>query len=266
MLRILSDLHFRDAASRLRRLEDLEPLFEGVDELWLNGDTCDNQTGMSAADVVAIRCFFRTRVPAVRFLTGNHDPDISADHWCATPDGRLCATHGDAFFENAAPWSRQLATLGARIRTAMAAPPELDDNTLAGRLALHRIACTGLPRECDPENTSPLHRLRRLVTEFWPPRQPLAMLHAWRSLPDRVAAVAPRWFTRAQVVVTGHVHYPKVWRRGSLTIVNTGALTGPLGAYLVDVIGNRVAVHRLKLRRGRWQPGHLVAEIPLQPI
>ena len=53
---------------------------------------------------------------------------------------------------------------------------------------------------------------------------------------------------------------------GSLTIVNTGALTGPLGAYLVDVIGDGVAVHRLKLRHGHWQSGHLVAEIPLQPI
>ena len=101
MLRILSDLHFRDAASRFRRLEDLEPLLEGIDELWLNGDTCDNQTGMSAADVEAIRQFFRTRVPTVRFLTGNHDPDLSTEHWCATPDGRVCATHGDAFFAGA---------------------------------------------------------------------------------------------------------------------------------------------------------------------
>lgn len=263
MLRILSDLHFRDAASRLRRLEDLEPLLAGVDELWLNGDTCDNQTGLPAADVEAIRRFFRTRVPTVRFLTGNHDPDISADHWCATPDGRLCATHGDAFFEGAVPWGRQRSVLDARIRAAMAAHPELDDNTLDGRLALHRIACNGLPRECDPENTSHLHRLRRLVTEFWPPRQPLAMLHAWHSLPDRVAAVAPRWFPRAQVAVTGHVHFPKVWRRGALTIVNTGAFTGPLGAYLVDVVGDRVAVHRLRLTRGRWQTGRLVDEIML---
>ncbi|HQF38893.1 MAG TPA: metallophosphoesterase [Opitutaceae bacterium] len=265
MLRILSDLHFRDAATRLRRLKDLEPLLAGVDELWLNGDTCDNQTGMCAEDVETIRRFFRSRVPVVHFLTGNHDPDISTDHWCATPDGRVCATHGDAFFAGAIPWSRQRGVLDARIRAAMSGHPELDDDTLDGRLALHRIACTGLPRECDPENPSRLHRLRRLVTEFWPPRQPLAMLHAWRSLPDRIAAVAPRWFPRAQVVVTGHVHFPKVWQRGALTVINTGAFTGPLGAYVVDVAGDRVAVHRLKLRRGRWQPGHLVGEMQLRP-
>ncbi|MFT3830021.1 MAG: metallophosphoesterase family protein [Opitutaceae bacterium] len=263
MLRILSDLHFRDAATRLRRLEDLEPLFKGVDTLWLNGDTCDNQTGMPAADVEMIRHFFRARVPVVRFLTGNHDPDISSDHWCAAADGRLCATHGDAFFASAVPWSRQRAVLDARIRDAMAAHPELDDATLAGRLMLHRLACTGLPREHDPEATSHYHRLRRVVTEFWPPRQPLAMLEAWRSLPDKVAAVAPRWFPRAQVVVTGHVHYPKVWRRGALTVVNTGAFTGPLGAFLVDLAGEHVAVRRLKLRHGRWHAGPLVAEILL---
>jgi exonuclease SbcD len=266
MLRILSDLHFRDATTRLRRLEDLEPLLEGVDELWLNGDTCDNQTGLPAAEVESIRRFFRARVPTVRFLTGNHDPDISDDHWCATPDGRLCATHGDVFFEGAVPWDRQRAVLAARIRAAMSAHPGLDDATLAGRLALHRIACTGLPRECDPENPGHLHRLRRLVTEFWPPRQPLSMIHAWRSLPDRVAAVAPRWFPQAQIVVTGHVHLPRIWRRGTLTIVNTGAFTGPLGAYLVDVVGDEVTVHRLKLRHGRWQAGPRVETVLLAPV
>ncbi len=265
MLRILSDLHFRDAATRLRRLEDLEPLLAGVQELWLNGDTCDNQTGLPAEQVEAIRRFFRTRVPTVRFLTGNHDPDISDTHWCATPDGRLCATHGDAFFRCAVPWSRRRPVLEARIRAAMAAHPDLDDNTLDGRLALHRLACTGLPRECDPEATSHLHRLRRLVTEFWPPRQPLAMLDAWRSLPDRVAAVAPGWFPRAQVVVTGHVHYPKLWRRGGLTVVNTGAFTGPLGAFVVDRVADHIAVRRLKLRRGLWQAGPLIGEVVLGP-
>jgi len=266
MLRILSDLHFRDAASRLRRLEDLEPLLDGIDELWLNGDTCDNQSGMPAEVLENIRSFFRARVPTVHFLTGNHDPDISSDHWCATADGRLCATHGDAFFEDAAPWSRQRDIIVARIQDAKLRHPELDDSTFDGRLALHRIACTGLPRECDPEKSSRFHRLRRIVTEFWPPRQPLAMLHAWRSLPDLVAAVAPTWFPQAQIVVTGHVHYPKIWRRDSLTIINTGALTGPLGTYVVDVVGNGVTVRRLKLHRGSWQTGRLVAEVPLHPI
>ena len=80
MLRILSDLHIRDASSRLKRLEALEPLLEGVDELWLNGDTCDNQTGMTPDQVEKIRAFFCARIPRVRFLTGNHDPDISAEH------------------------------------------------------------------------------------------------------------------------------------------------------------------------------------------
>ena len=77
MLRLLSDLHFRDSSSRLRRLEDLEPLLAGVDTLWLNGDTCDNQSGLPAAAVAEMLAFFRGRVPVVRFITGNHDPDIS---------------------------------------------------------------------------------------------------------------------------------------------------------------------------------------------
>lgn len=266
MLRILSDLHFRDATSRLRRLEDLEPLLAGVDTLWLNGDSCDNQSGMPAAAVEELRTFFRARVPHVEFLTGNHDPDISDCHWCTTPDRRLQATHGDVFLPDAVPWSRLRSLLHQRIQTAMTQHPVLDATSLDGRLALHRIACNGLPRECDPERGDRWHRLRRLAREFWPPRQPLEMLRAWRSLPDRVAAVAPAWFPGAQVIVTGHVHFPRVWRRGALTIVNTGAFTGPLGAYLVDLVGDRVAVRRLRLLRGCWQAGDLVREIALSPV
>ena len=265
MLRILSDLHFRDASSRLRRLEELEPLLLGVDTLWLNGDTCDNQTGMPATAVEEIRGFFRARVPHVHFLTGNHDPDISTEHWSTTADRRVFATHGDAFFENAVPWSRQRNLLNERSRSAMAEHPELDHRTLDGRLALHRIACTGLKFGYDPENATHCHRLHRLITTFYPPSQPLAMIKAWRSLPDRVAAVAPAWLPGAQVVVTGHVHYPRVWRRGDLTVINTGAFTGPLGAYLVDIDGEHVAVHRLRLRRNLWYPGRTVAQITLRP-
>jgi hypothetical protein len=72
MLRILSDLHFRDATSRLERLEDLLPLLEGVTELWMNGDTCDNQSGMTATELSEIKQFFTAHVPSVRFITGNH--------------------------------------------------------------------------------------------------------------------------------------------------------------------------------------------------
>lgn len=263
MLRILSDLHFHDASSKLRRLDDLEPLLAGVDTLWLNGDTCDNQSGLSAAAVAEMLAFFRSRVPAVRFITGNHDPDISQDHWLETAEARLCAVHGDVFFDDLVPWGRQRELITARRQAARLLHPELDDRGLAGRIALHRLACTGLASEHNLESRHPAHRLRRLVAALFPPSQFLAMLRVWRTLPGLVAVHAPEWFPAAQVVVTGHVHFPRVWRRGALTVVNTGAFAGPLGAYAVDLTENIVTVRRVRERTGRWFPGRVVATIPL---
>lgn len=263
MLRILSDLHYRDAFSRLRRLTELDPLLEGVDTLWLNGDTCDTQSGMPEADVAELVAYFRTRVRAVHFITGNHDPDISTEHWCSTADGRLCAVHGDVFFDDIVPWGRLREVLVARRRAASLHRPELDDGHLHGRLALHRLACLKLPRECDPERSGLAYRLRRLATELFPPRQLLAMLQAWRTFPDLVVSRAPTWFPDAQIVVTGHVHFPRVWRRGALTVINTGAFAGPLGAYAVDFKSDSVTVRRVGARGGRWVPGRVVARVGL---
>lgn len=169
MLRILSDLHFRDASSRLTALDQLVPVLSGVSSLWLNGDTCDNQTGMSSAQLAEIKTFFQGQVPAVRFITGNHDPDISDTHHGSAADGRLFATHGDVFLDEIVPWSRVRQTLHTRVQQAQWDHPHHDSESLDGRLALNRIACVGFARECDPERTDFGHRFSRLVTEFFPP-------------------------------------------------------------------------------------------------
>lgn len=265
MLRILSDLHFRDASSHLTALEQLQPLLDGVSTLWLNGDTCDNQTGMPPEELARIKQFFRAHVPAVTFLTGNHDPDISTTHHCDAADGRLFATHGDAFLAEIVPWSRVRQKLRTRVQQAQYDHPDWAPETLDGRLALFRQACTGFGRECNPERRDISHRLRRLCLEFLPPRQPWAMITTWLSFADRVAARRAEWCPSAQVIATGHVHFPRVWQRGDLTVVNTGAFSGPLGAYCVDLVDNTVSVRRVKNRKSEWYPGPVIQTIPLAP-
>ncbi len=264
MLRILSDIHFRDANTRLRRLEDLDPLLEGVDELWLNGDTCDNQTGLPPAIVDDICQYFRQRVPRVRFITGNHDPDISDEHEASAAGGRLWAVHGDVFLDDIVPWSRLLPELRRRVRTQRDLLSQLDFDALPDRFQILRAACLGFGRECDPERSDTLYRLGRLFTEFFPPRQPLAMLKTWRTFPDLAIAGARRWRPEAQVIVTGHVHFPRVWRRRDHIVINTGAFSGPLGAYAVDLIDDEtVRVHRVAACPRGWTTGELLTEFPL---
>lgn len=263
MIRILSDLHYRDATSRLHDLTALEPLLDGVTELWLNGDTCDSQSGMPPAKLAEIRDFFIRRVPRVRFITGNHDPDISNEHDAHAAEGRLWACHGDAFLDDIVPWSRVRAKLVERINQARRTHPERDYTSFADRVLTMREACLGFARECDPERRSSGHRLRRLCMEFFPPRQPWAMLHTWRTFPTKAARATARWHPEAQIIVTGHVHFPRVWRRGRHTIINTGAFSGPLGAFTVEYAQNNVTVRRVELRQRQWHPGKPVATIPL---
>lgn len=266
MLRILSDLHFRDAATRLRRLEELDPLLDGVSELWLNGDSCDNQSGMPAALVQELIGHFTARVTRVRFITGNHDPDISPLHEISTADGRLWATHGDVFLDTIVPWSRSRDHLLGRLAAQRDRRPDLDFAALPDRLTLMRAACTGLQREVDPERADRLHLMRRLVMEFFPPRQPWNMVRTWWTFPDLVARWAPVWRPAAQIVVTGHIHFPRIWRRGALTIINTGAFSSPFGAQSVDLTDDVITVRRVVQQAGEWRAGAPVASIALATV
>ena len=263
MLRILSDLHLRDASTRVQRIEDLAPLLQDVDELWLNGDTCDNQSGMTPRELAEMKTFFTSRVSRVRFITGNHDPDISDCHDATAAGDRLWATHGDVFLDSIVPWSRVRADLEARLKDRLAEDPSLDFTTFTDRILAMRRACIGFRRECDPERKDPAHRLRRLVTEFFPPRQPMAMLHTWWTFPDRVVEATQRWRPDARIVVTGHVHFPRIWRHGPLSVINTGAFSGPVGARAVDVHDDRVEVRRIENHTDGWRATRVLATIPL---
>jgi predicted phosphodiesterase len=263
MLRILSDLHFRDASSRLTRLEALDPLLEGVDELWLNGDTCDNQTGMTAEQVEEIKRFFAARVPRVRYITGNHDPDISTHHEASAANGQVWATHGDVFLDDVVPWSSVRPHMRARLAAIRAAHPQRGYTTFEDRIATMREACTGFRRECDPERRDFFHRLRRTAMELFPPRQPLAMLHTWRTIADSAVASVADWRPAVRVIVTGHVHFPRVWPRGDYWVINLGAFCGPLGALTVEMSKDVITVRRVTWRDACCRPGAIVREIPL---
>ncbi|MCF3651822.1 metallophosphoesterase [Synoicihabitans lomoniglobus] len=263
MLRILSDLHLHDASCPIRKVEDLSPLLHDVDELWICGDSCDNQSGIDPDAVAAMRSFFEDRVATVRFITGNHDPDISTTHELQTAEGRLWAVHGDVFLDDIVPWSRARDQLVARLGRVRQAHPELDFNHLPDRLRLMRLACTGFHREFDPQRTDILYKTWRLMLEFFPPRQAWAMFRTWRTFADQAIARADQWRPHAQIIVTGHVHFPRVWQRGHRHVINCGAFPGPLGAFAVDLVDDVVTVHRITSRGDNWYPDRTVATIPL---
>ncbi len=264
LLRILSDLHLGDERSSLRDPAQLAPLLEGVGELVLNGDTCDTQHDLGPAEVAALKEFFTARVPSVTFLTGNHDPDISAAHELELADGRVWVTHGDVLFDDIAPWSRLRPELARRLALIRPRHPTADWTNISTRLPMMREACLKLPCEhASRLGGGVLTKLQRAARDLFPPNRALAMLRAWAAAPRLAARLAAAQRPAARLIVTGHIHFPGVRRSGGRTVVNTGSFSPPLGARCVDLAGGTVRVRRVERREDIFYPGRVVAEFPL---
>jgi predicted phosphodiesterase len=264
LTRILSDLHLGDERSSLRDAAQLSPLLEGVDTLVLNGDTCDTQHDLGPAEVAALKGFFGARVPAVAYITGNHDPDISGAHELSLADGRVWVTHGDVLFDDLAPWSRLRPELARRLALIRPCHPAANWENISTRLPMMREACLKLPCEhASAPGGGALIKLRRAARDLFPPNRALAMLRTWAAAPRLAARLAAAQRPAARVVVCGHVHFPGVWRHGGRLVVNTGSFSPPLGARGVDLTGETVRVRCVERRGGMFHPGRVVAEFPL---
>ena len=261
----MSDLHVYDARTQIRDLSQLEPLLAGVQILVINGDSCEMRRGVAPSDVTRLREFFQERVPEVLFVTGNHDPDISDTHELLLAAGRVWVTHGDVCFDDLTPWSRQQPDLRRVVQELLASDPAADFRELGTRFRLAREAARIVGPDLDPAEAGFRAQFGRFLHTFFPPRQVLAMLRAWRDLPASAAALAVAQRPSAQVVVTGHVHLPGVWvRPPGPVVINTGSFFSPLGGHLVDLAGDRVEVRRIRRHHGQFETGRQIAEIPLQ--
>ena len=109
-IRILSDLHYGEHASRVRSLAQLRPLLDGATRLVVNGDTLDTRPGpdpdRTDRTKEEVRAFFDEVGAPVTFLTGNHDPDFSPNALADLAEGRVLVTHGDILFSDIVPWGR----------------------------------------------------------------------------------------------------------------------------------------------------------------
>lgn len=262
-LRILSDLHFGDERSALRDLTALTPLLEGVDELVLNGDTCDTQHDLGPQELKTLKQFFQSKVRSVTFLTGNHDPDIGPTHELSLADGAVWLTHGDVFFDDIAPWSRLQPEMLHRLTQLRTQHSAADWQTITTRLPMLRAACTRLPCEKASALTGCFAKLERAFRDLFPPHRAVAMLRAWLRAPSRAADLVREQRPSARFVIFGHIHFPGVWQREGRIVINTGSFAPPLGARLVDLIGNRLQVRTVLRREESFHPGKLVAEFPL---
>jgi len=268
LIRILSDLHFGDRASRVDRLPQLRPLLAGVSHLVLNGDTMDTRPGPfpahTAECLAAVGAFFPGEVATTTFLTGNHDADFSPHHHLTLAASNVFLTHGDLLFDDIVPWSLDAPLIGRLIAAELASTPAELHHDLDCRLGIFRRVAAAIPQRHQSERHSLKYALRFLADTVWPPLKILRILRAWRETPARAAALARRHRPAARFIVTGHTHRPGVWPSvDGVTVINTGSFCPPLGGTCVDLAGGVLTVRRVELSRGEFRPGGPVAEFPL---
>lgn len=267
-LRILSDIHYGDRASRVDRLHQLRPLLDGVDHAVLNGDTLDTRPGPLPAHTAECRsevqAFFPAHTARTTFLSGNHDADFSPEHTLDLNHGEIFVVHGDVFFDNIVPWSQDAKLIARRLTVERQRRPGRGPETLEERLALFRNVAASIPQRHQSERNRLKYALRYFADTVWPPARTFRVFQAWRLAPVHAAETTRRHRPAARFVVSGHTHRPGIWRNpGGVTVINTGSFCPPLGGTAVDVTEGKLLVHEVNFQRGEFRLGRRLAEFPL---
>lgn len=266
--RIISDIHYGDHASRVRRLAQLRPLLDGVTRLVLNGDTLDTRPALDPAHTNACRAevidFFPRTVQDVTFLTGNHDADFSPEHSLDLARGEVFVIHGDILFDNLVPWGRDARLLGRRVAEELRALAPSARENLDARLAIWRRVAASIPQRHQSERNPLKYALYFAADTVWPPLRFFEILRAWRVEPERAAKLVRRYRPAAGFILTGHTHRPGFWRMpDGVVVINTGSFCPPLGGYAVDLTAASLTIRRVDRRGDEFHPGEAVAEFPL---
>jgi predicted phosphodiesterase len=268
LVRILSDIHYGDRASRVAHLSQLRPLCAGVDRLIFNGDTVDTRPSPRPEHARhccdEVRAFAHSSDAAVTFLTGNHDPDLSTEHELQLAEGRVLVTHGDVIFDDIVPWGRDAATIRRRIAAELNGESSPQGLTLEQRYAIWRRVAASIPQRHQSERHRLKFAIRFAADTIWPPTRILRILRAWRVSAASAARLAQIHRPAARFIIVGHTHRPGIWSSpNGPVVINTGSLCPPLGGYAVDLTPSAVRVRRVEKRAGHFHPGAVLAEFPL---
>jgi UDP-2,3-diacylglucosamine pyrophosphatase LpxH len=242
-LLVLSDLHLGHRSSRAERaLLPLSRLAKQFDRVIVGGDAIES-CGPEAVSSTASDWLARLNEALCAgkdgplYLTGNHDPEISGDHYAYFEEPGLLAFHGDLVLQRSAPWIAQERILEERVQQALdrcEAKPGFDE-----RVGLFRRTQIQYLRDypLDLAHSGPL---RYVGGHFFPPTRIFSVLHYWWKCPDRAAAFASDFEKPVKHVVFGHSHRAGHWRRKGFGLYNTGSFMPLSRPHAVVVNGARV--------------------------
>jgi predicted phosphodiesterase len=250
---ILSDIHFCKWSTSVESIDQLQPLWQGCDELVLNGDTSEMHSAGHAAQSnemtnALVEVASNDNVKTT-LICGNHDPAISDVEHMWFCDKKILVFHGHASFKSIAPWSWRSKYI-ARSRDAHlgSSGNGLEEQLSAVRSASIKAA-TG---EFSTHRPNPLHMM------MLGPAAVFHILSGWKRFPSLTARWADKFAPSASFIITGHTHHAGIWNRGGRTIINTGSFGFPSHPRAVLIDGKSIVVYKIVKQDDRFKLGSVL--------
>ncbi|MBX2852619.1 MAG: metallophosphoesterase family protein [Phycisphaeraceae bacterium] len=257
---ILSDTHLAGNGQGAGSADALRPLWQGANELILNGDTAElshpTLRASAAREVMRIQDLCEEDGVRLTFLSGNHDPLITDRRFLRLCGGEVFLTHGDMLHPSISPWTsyaKQLRELheGALSQLELMDRAQLDQQAMAAAHASH-IKWDHLAEHDQPK----LGRLAKGVDQA---RKVAKVLWFWHRLPKLAAAFAARYAPESRFFIFGHIHRAGVWQFGHQTIINTGSYHCPRRPHAIVLNDQTLTMHRVHYDA---ESGHRLIEQP----
>lgn len=243
------------SVSKLKEPEMLEPVLEGIDRLILAGDVWQ-QRKLGANREWGRKKYERLLTRAVELgievevLRGNHDPEGGKGVTWLQEKGVL-VTHGDAIYDDATPWSREIGRYRKEVNEIIARYESRSHLAAACSDRAKEIALTlkviPLPKLPPPFNF--------FATALWPPSRTFEMLRVWRGMGKQGLKFLRHSGEGAKVLVCGHFHQAGIWEDEGLLMINTGSFMKGSRAWAVDLKDGKLTARELELKGDQFFPG-----------
>jgi hypothetical protein len=115
------------------------------------------------------------------------------------------------------------------------------------------------PSETRQSGHSLMARLKLFCREIWPPRRPWEVLKVYAQLPGLASRFVSEFRPDSRVLVFGHTHRAKVWRKDGRLLINTGAFVTFAGPAMVEILDGVLTAWHLTEKDGRWRKHRVMA-------
>jgi predicted phosphodiesterase len=222
--------------------------------LVLNGDTSELHS--TASPDASKQATDEIRNAAVEdnvqltMLCGNHDPDISDREHLWFHNKTTLVFHGHTPVTGVAPWSWRCKYIAENNKKYIQRNGDGFKEQLIATRTASTMAATGKFKQHRPK--SPYMIMLGIPATY-------RVLQCWWKYPSLVADWIKQYAPSAAFVITGHIHHAGIWKRGGITVINTGCFGFPSHPRAVVIDNDVMQVYRIKKSNNYFELGRVCA-------